>query len=421
MPWINLDDIDLRRFMQGNYIPPNYYAPLSRIDLRYLFPNREYEMAINLMNNETVKQYINGHKDNFLVPDAIDINQWELEKSAYMPGPGNRRPTNSIMRFLVKGEPSFAYVAKVGNYLAGREEFEKQNKLYTLGFPTPRPFFWENGAFINFFKGLSNFLNAKFMNRTISQEDYNKALKVFNGIVKEEEEFYTIKNKLNETLFMNSSGDYEEVELLLEYYRGKKLQFASILWMEFKFSVSFECLLYNLLGGLDLDQQTGTFEILPPYETTIVPYNILVKVVPALLNKLWEITTHNDLKGEHIRLDTTNNKNQFIMIDWGTGGGGTIEFIPRDLGILLYDVTSFIIERALFSRKFKHKLEDPRALALEKQILSTLEDFWYHFLNHLEPKYLTSDIISHILKIFEPHQDIYVQDAIHALKRIESK
>jgi hypothetical protein len=423
MPWINLDEIDLKKFIQRDYIPPNYFSPLSRIDLRYLFPNQDYELAINLMSNETVKDYIQQHRESFSLPDSIDIKEWTLEKSAYMPGPGNRRPTNSILRYIVKEVPAFAYVAKVGNYLAGREEFQKQKQLYSLGFPTPRPFYWENGAFIKFFKGLYAFLNNKFMNKAITPEAYNKTIKVFKTIADEDEELYTIKQKLNEDIFYDSTGEYDEAEVIKEYYHGKKLQFASILWMEFRLSISFEVLLYNVLGGQDLDNQTGTIEIVPRYETTILPQDSLIKGIPALLNRLWKITTHNDLKGEHIRFDQTDN--EFFMIDWGTGGGGTIEFVPKDIGILLYDVTSFIIERTLFSRKFKYRLQDQQALVIEHQIISGLEDFWYEFLNKLDPEYLNPESISKILSFLESkqesNQEIYVKDAIGALKKIAQR
>jgi len=423
MPWINLDQIDLKKFIQRDYIPPNYFSPLSRIDLRYLFPNQEFEIAINLMSNETVKDYIKQHRESFALFDSIDVDQWVLEKSAYMPGPGNRRPTNSILRYIVKEEPSYSYVAKVGNYLAGREEFQKQKQLYSTGFPTPRPFYWENGAFIKFFKGLYAFLNKKFMNKGISSEDYNRTIKTFKAIVDEDEELYTIKEKLNEKIFHDPTGEYDEVEVVREYFHGKKLQFASILWMEFRLSISFELLLYNVLGGQDLDNQTGTIEIVPSYEMTILPQDMLIKQTPALLNKLWKITTHNDLKGEHIRFDQANN--EFIMIDWGTGGGGTIEFVPKDIGILLYDVTSFIIERTLFSRKFKYKLQDQQALAIEHEILSYLEEFWYQFLNGLDPEYLQPEIISKILSFLESkqelNQEMYVKDAINALKKISKR
>jgi len=425
MPWINLDEIDLKKFIQRDYIPPNYFSPLSRIDLRYLFPNQEYEIAINLMSNDTVKKYLQQHRESFSLPEFVDIDQWSLEKSAYMPGPGNRRPTNSILRYIVKDEPGFAYVAKVGNYLAGREEFQKQKQLYSMGFPTPRPFYWENGAFIKFFKGLYGFLNNKYMKKAISSEEYNAAIRVFRAIVDEDEELYTIKQKLDEKIFYDSSGEYDESEVIKEYYHGKKLQFASILWMEFKLSISFEVLLYNVLGGQELDTQTGTIEIVPSYETTILPQETLTSQIPALLNRLWTITTHNDLKGEHIRYDQTNIANEFIMIDWGTGGGGTIEFVPRDIGILLYDVTSFIIERTLFSRKFKYKLQDQQALIIEREILSYLEEFWYQFLNRLDPVYLAPDFISKILYFLESkqesNQEIYVKDAINALKNIAKR
>ncbi|MDD1778991.1 MAG: hypothetical protein LUQ65_12570, partial [Candidatus Helarchaeota archaeon] len=259
MPWINLDEIDLKKFIQGDYIPPNYFSPLTRIDLRYLFPNREYELAINLINNETVKKYIGEHRESFFLPKTIDIAQWKLEKSAYMPGPGNRRPTNSILRYIVKDEPSFAYVAKVGSYQAGRAEYEKQKQLYEMGFPTPKPFYWENGAFTNFFKGLYEFLNDK--KSEISSEDYIRTKQVFDSIVNEDDELFAIKNKLDQKFFEDKTGEHDEVEMIQEYYKGKKLQFASILWMEFKLSVSFEVLLYNVLGGQELDNETGTIEI----------------------------------------------------------------------------------------------------------------------------------------------------------------
>ena len=261
------------------------------------------------------------------------------------------------------------------------------------------------------------------MNKGISSEDYNRTIKTFKAIVDEDEELYTIKEKLNEKIFHDPTGEYDEVEVVREYFHGKKLQFASILWMEFRLSISFELLLYNVLGGQDLDNQTGTIEIVPSYEMTILPQDMLIKQTPALLNKLWKITTHNDLKGEHIRFDQANN--EFIMIDWGTGGGGTIEFVPKDIGILLYDVTSFIIERTLFSRKFKYKLQDQQALAIEHEILTYLEEFWYQFLNGLDPEYLQPEIISKILSFLESkqelNQEMYVKDAINALKKISKR
>jgi hypothetical protein len=263
------------------------------------------------------------------------------------------------------------------------------------------------------------------MKKAISSEDYNAAIRTFRAIADEDEELYTIKQKLDEKIFNDSSGEYDEAEVIKEYYHGKKLQFASILWMEFKLSISFEVLLYNVLGGQELDNQTGTIEIVAPYETTLLPQETLTTQIPALLNRLWTITTHNDLKGEHIRYDQTNNANEFIMIDWGTGGGGTIEFIPRDIGILLYDVTSFIIERTLFSRKFKYKFQDQQALIIEHEILSYLEDFWFQFLNRLDSVYLAPDIISKILYFLESkqesNQEIYVKDAINALKNIAKR
>ncbi|MHA1784368.1 MAG: hypothetical protein ACTSVE_04155 [Candidatus Helarchaeota archaeon] len=418
MPWINLDLIDLKKFMRGKYIPPNYHTALSRTDLRYLFPNREYEISINLMDNEVTRNYIDNLRDYFLIHKNEDLKDWEIEKSAYMPGPGNRRPTNSVLRYLIKNKPFTAYVAKVGNYLAGKAEFEKQEMLYKMGFPTPRPFYWDNDAFIGFFKGLFNFLNDKLGRNEIWPDEYNEVAMVLDSILMEKEELYVIKKKIKREIFSGYEGEYDEVEMLLDFYSGKKLQFASIIWMEFKFSTSFEDLIYNVFGGRELDVQTGTIDFVP--ETTILPEGELTKKIPALLNKLWTITTHNDLKGEHVRFDETNNSKKFILIDWGTPGGGTKEYISRDLGVLLYDVTSFVIERALFSRKFKHKLHDPTALSIEKQIFARLEDFWYEFLENIEPEYLDEEVISKILKMLETKQEIYVKDAITALKKIST-
>ncbi|NHI94179.1 MAG: hypothetical protein EAX96_16935 [Candidatus Lokiarchaeota archaeon] len=417
MPWINLDLIDLKQFMRGQYVPPNYHTTLSRTDLRYLFPNREYEISTNLMNNEIARNYINKYKDFFLIPENENVNEWNLEKSAYMPGPGNRRPTNSILRFLVKDKPHTAYVAKIGNYLAGRAEYEKQKMLFNMGFPTPRPFYWDNDAFIGFFKGLYHFLNHKLENNSISTEDYDETNKIFESILSEKEELYVLKQKLKKEVFSDSLGDFDEVEMLSDYFSGKKLQFASILWMEFKFSYSFELLVYNIFGGIELDDYTGTIQYV--LDSPLISEKELCTQVPELINKLWGITTHNDLKGEHIRFDQTNHANQFILIDWGTPGGGTMDHISRDLGILLYDVTSFINERALFSRKFTHKVKDKKALSIEQKILSRLEDFWFEFLNNIKPDYLNEGVINKILKLLELKQDIYVIDAIRALKRIK--
>ena len=211
MPWIDLDKIDLNKFMRGNYIPPNYYTPLSRTDLRYLFPNREYEMALNVMDNEIIKNYFNRYRHFFLISNVTKIENWNLEKSAYMPGPGNRRPTNSIIRYLIKNQPYLAYIAKIGNYLAGKAEFEKQEQLYQLDFPTPRPFYWENGAFINFFKGLFNFLNHKLGKNAISAKEYNEIAKIFDSILSEKEELYVIKQKMKKEFFSNSSGEFDEI------------------------------------------------------------------------------------------------------------------------------------------------------------------------------------------------------------------
>jgi len=419
MPWIDLDKIDLNKFMRGNYTPPNYYNPLSRTDLRYLFPNREYEISLNIMDNEIIKNYFDKYRSFFLIPDTTKIEDWNLEKSSYMPGPGNRRPTNSVIRYLIKDQPFLAYVAKIGNYLAGKEEFEKQEQLYQLKFPTPRPFYWENGAFIDFFKGLFHFLNHRLGNNAISAEEYNEITRTFDSILAEKEELYVIKQKLKKEYFSNNTGDFDEVEMLLDYWDGEKLQFASILWMEFKFSTSFEVLIYNAFGGKELDNQTGTSEFM--LETPTLKEKVLINEIPKLIDQLWKITTHNDLKGEHIRYDQTHNVNEFIMIDWGTPGGGTKEYFHRDLGILLYDVSSFVIERGLFSRKFTHQLKDPKALEIERDILSQLEDFWSQFLAKMDTNNLNKEVIERILKLLERKKDDYVKDARNALMRIDKR
>ena len=417
MPWIDLDKIDLNKFMRGEYVPPNYYNALSRTDLRYLFPNREYEISLNVMDNDIIKNFLDSKRSFFLLDNSSNLENWEIEKSAYMPGPGNRRPTNSVLRYLIKNKPYLAYVAKIGNYLAGRAEFEKQEQLYKLGFPTPRPFYWENGAFISFFKGLFHFVNHSLGENKISVEEYNEIARTFDSILAEKEELYVIKQKLKKEFFSNFKGEFDEVEMLLDFWNGEKLQFASILWMEFKFSTSFETLIYNAFGGKELDNQTGTLEFMQ--ETLTLSKQTLIKEIPKLIDKLWTFTTHNDLKGEHIRFDQTHNVDEFILIDWGTPGGGTKEYYDRDLGILLYDVTSFVIERALFSRKFTHQLKDPKALEIEREILSQLEDFWFEFLGKFNPKNLNKEVIQKILKLLEMKKENYVKDAKTALLRID--
>lgn len=417
MPWINLDNIDINQFLRGDYIPPNYHAPISRVDLRYLFPHREYEISIDVMDNERVKNYFKEHNSQFLISHEEEIDNWVIEKAAYMPGPGNRRPTNSILRYLRKDAPFFAYVAKVGYYSAGVKEFEKQKDLYEIGFPTPKPFFWDNGALLKFIDGLISFLNFKLKNNSISLEDYKETMRIINYILNNKEELIYLKSHLKRDVFTDSAADNEAVELLNDYLKGRNLQFASILWMEFKFSTSFEELLYNILGGRQLDEETGTIELYN--EERVLPWEDLTKKIPELLNKLWSLTTHNDLKGEHIRWDETNNANRFIMIDWGTSGGGTIEYIPRDLGILLYDVTMFIVERSLFSRKFKQKIHDSESIKLEKEILSKLEDFWYEFLLNIDSNSLNSEVVDDTLKFLEPKKIEYIKDASNALRRLK--
>ncbi len=416
MPWINLENIDVSIFLKGDYVPPNYHAPLTRVDLRYLFPNREYEIALNLMNDTEIKNYFKDNKKGFQLSEDDDIDDWAFEKSAYMPGPGNRRPTNSVLRYLRNSSPFNAYVAKVGNYLSGITEFQKQKDLFEIGIPTPKPFLIDNGALLNFVNNIMDFLNKKLKSNSISTEEYKQATKLFDDLLNRKIELLHLKSFLKREIFDSTIGENEAAEALKDYLRGKNLQFASILWMEFKFSTSFEDLLYNILGGDRLDQETGTSEIYK--EPTVLPRKDLTTKIPQLLNKMWSITTHNDLKGEHIRWDQTKNANRFILIGWGTSGGGTLEFVPQDLGVLLYDVTMFIIERSLFSKKFKHQINNPIALRIEKEILSELEDFWSGFLQNINPIILNSEIINATIKFLEPKQNIYVNDAITALKKL---
>ncbi|MHA1733606.1 MAG: phosphotransferase [Promethearchaeota archaeon] len=390
--WINLDLIDVVKFRKPDgYTPEGHFTNIQyHRDAQFIFPTR-YIQPLNwsLMDNEDACKFFNGHPE-FGIPEGVEV-RW-VNKYAFIPGPGEIRPTHVLWRYdafprepmptpaVFRGDydafrkeyrgddftfPLKQVVLKAVNPKYGYQEFRKQRKLVGEGFPTPRVYHYET-YFSPIMLGLVNIINQprhplqkqcrwaydlinklEHDEKTFAEfEEETHRFRVLLGALEAGDEYLRDHKQARKNL-ARYIDDFEDVNALTDGGRkALKGYFTMDYWPGL---VSFERILFDLLGGRKLETYSRSIRLLdrPP----VFRGPEVAREVVDVVNRLWSMgETHNDLKGEHVVFDEKTGL--WGMIDWGELTPGSP---GKDLALFLKDSADFIRHRVLFNRRYLRK------------------------------------------------------------------
>lgn len=410
MTWINLDIIDTVSFRQG-YVPPGYHDLIvySR-DGRFMYPKVIMPLSFNFQKKRDLIHFFDAYRDRFNMSGTIE----DAVLHAFMPEPGEVRPTHFVFRIDVStchaGEPGDAtgdhhpraghevreqVVMKIVNNKFGYQEYRKQQKLHELGFPTPEPFYY-----CNYFTEIQDVIKeemleveipgaATFMDflrdierdrrpfTDLKQPAWNERGKALVAAVADR--VASGPGTSNPHAPMQLSRFLDDLDTVKEgIFDG--LEFKGFLFMDYiRESLSFEMILFDILGGKHLEKVSGAMDILP-FRPFFNAENIITNLVDLIV-ELWELgEVHNDLKGEHLLYSWRTR--EWNVIDWGELVGGSR---GKDLAVLLADSNAFIHDRIKFNKMLGRRVDADQAVleAMGGSILRRNEEFWAAFLSRL--------------------------------------
>ncbi|MBD3186187.1 hypothetical protein GF325_05110, partial [Candidatus Bathyarchaeota archaeon] len=353
MPWINLDAIDVIQFRRG-YKPEEFHDIIkySR-DAKFMFPRVIEPLSCSFQNSEDLHDFFNMYNYRF----GLESEVTKITRRSYMPGPGEIRPTHVVLRYDIEtikevqpDHDSFhqdfseQVVLKIVNSQYGYQEYRKQQKLFELGYPTPETFYY-----CNYFTDIQDII--KEMDRKLSDTDlthwflgFLRDIEVGNRLFSElkDPEVNKQMRLLVKDATRGTSGTaaqllsrfIEDLENLNDgVFDG--LEFKGFFFMDYlSNALSFELILFDILGGKKMEKASGAMNILP-YRPFFHAENIINDVIDLII-ELWELgECHNDLKGEHLLFDFKNY--EWTVIDWGELVGGSK---GRDLAVLLADTNA---------------------------------------------------------------------------------
>mgnify|MGYP006293511615 CR=1 FL=1 len=402
MTWINLENIPLIQFRKG-YKPPEYHDKIvySR-DAKFMYPRVIEPLARNFQKKEDLINFYNMYDYRFNLKESVA----DIVPYSYMPGPGEIRPTHVVLRYDIKSEKdsmsfppnnemmdsisqnySESVVLKIVNSKYGYQEYRKQQRLYELGFPTPETFYY-----CNYFTDVQDILSES--KNIILQPEIEWFLEFTREIELNERFFNELKKKENNERMRNLVINEMKVtngqeRLLLERFLDDLnnlgeglfdgLEFKGFFFMDYlENSLSFEFILFDLLGGKELERASGAEQILP-YRPDLNKKHI-IKGLISRISEMWELVSHNDFKGEHLLYDYKND--EWFVIDWGELVGGSK---GKDLAVLLADTNAFIQDRIKFNKMYGRKISASQEHLgnIGNQILKRNDRFWKDFLQEL--------------------------------------
>ncbi|HME52894.1 MAG TPA: phosphotransferase [Candidatus Lokiarchaeia archaeon] len=394
MPWINIEKIPTAEFRRG-YKPPEYHdIIIASRDSKFMFPRVIEPINFNLHDKAELISFFNDNKATFdFKRDITSITRY-----SFMPGPGEIRPTHVVLRYNLYNQEAIQkqVILKIIHSF-GFQEYDRQLKFYTAGYPTPKPF-----LFFNYFTDLELLLKRK--NESLHDLDLAAIIDFLKDIElrkKSFSEYYSASNKQKTTNMLNwlkgiSTGD--EIALLDRYNEDLEsiddgffdgLEFNGFFFMEYiEKTLSFEQMLFDSLGGRKLEESSGAMENFP-FRPEYDPGFIMQQVIDLIL-RLWNMgECHNDMKGEHFLYDFKNKR--WNVIDWGelvSAGVG------QDLAVFLADNTAFIQDRCKYNILYgKKKGANIKQLKrMEHSILEQNSVFWDIFLDKICTKISASAI-----------------------------
>lgn len=258
--------------------------------------------------------------------------------------------------------PAKQVVLKSVNPNYGFQEYQKQKKLVELGFATPRVYHYET-YFSPIMLGFLNIINqprhvlqkqCRWAYNFIIKLEHNE--KTFGEFKEETRRFRLLLEALeehDEELQHNKQArknlarykeDFEDLSAVTD--NGKRVlkgYFTMDYWGKM---VSFERILFDLLGGRKLETYSRSVRVLETPPVFEGPET--AQAVVDVITRLWNLgVTHNDLKGEHVVFN--GDTAEWGMIDWGELTPGTP---GKDLALFLKDSADFIRHRVLFNRRY---------------------------------------------------------------------
>jgi hypothetical protein len=395
MPWINLENIPTAEFRRG-YKPPEYHdIIISSRDSKFMFPRVIEPISYDLHNKADLVRFFNDNKRTFdLKKESTSISRY-----SFMPGPGEIRPTHVVLRYNLCDQDALLgeVILKIVHPKYGFQEYIRQMKFYTIGYPTPKPY-----LFFNYFTNLEVLLKNK--NESLQDSDVASLIEFLQDIEQTKKsfsEYCSASNKQNTTTLLNwlkEIASRDEVALLDRYIKDLAaidegffdgLEFKGFFFMNFiEKALSFEQMLFDTLGGRKMEEASGAIKNFP-FRPEYDPEFIMNQVIDLIL-RLWNMgECHNDMKGEHFLYDYKHK--QWNVIDWGelvsTGYG-------QDLAVFLADNTAFIQDRCKFNILYGKKVGANVELLqrMERSILGENSVFWDIFLDKLCTKIPASTV-----------------------------
>ena len=307
MPWINTDTINAMKFRRG-YKPQDYHDIISYAkDGQFMFPRCIQTIDFNFHDKPEMLSFYNNHYNRFNLSNYHPVNN--MKCYAYLPGPGEVRPSSIVLRHDVYqgAEPNNRVVLKIVDTKHGYHEYKRQMKLHDLGYPSPEPY-----IYMNYLSLLQILLKEKRASYKIPL--IPAILSFLHEIEIKKRPFNELKSKetrakisvlLHKLKVVSSLYEISLIERYLDDLINidegifDDLEFKGFLFMEFiEHTVSFENILFDILGGKEMEHYSGASRILPsrPYYDE----DFLMNDIISLILKLWNLgECHNDMKGEH--------------------------------------------------------------------------------------------------------------------------
>lgn len=408
MPWINLDKIPAAEFRKG-YKPPDYHdIIIFSKDGRFMFPRVIQPGNFNLQTKADIVSFYDTHKEQFGIPPAERVTRASCY--SFLPGPGEVRPTHVVLRHTLYNDANRLEraVLKVVNSRHGYREYRRQQDFHERGYPTPRPF-----LYVNYFTDLIYHLRDK------GRRSLHVEIPAILGFLREIETckrpFDDLKNPDTRARFtavlakVRTAAAQKDVPMLTRYIEDLNalqdgifdgLEFKGFFFMDFiEKTLSFEQILFDVLGGKDLERESGAIHVLPWRPDFDAEF--LIHDVTELILRLWNMgQCHNDFKGEHLLYNFLANK--WMVIDWGelvSAGYG------QDLAVLMADTNAFIEDRCKFNRMYGRKAgASSKAIEnIQATIMERSSRFWDSFLARLA-EHISSTTMRDAYKILRNRQ-----------------
>ncbi len=359
MPFVNLSSIPVplrqKTTIDGTVV--------SKIDLQYMLPSRDSLVPTNIINNKEVKEFL---ELNSSILGRKEVNLKKVQICGYMPGLLVPRPRHKVYRITTKDQEGNKYsiVAKLVAPRGGIREAIKQDRILREGINTPEVLGLTDGIPILreeidiWLSDFKEWIKNNERNGRLATE-FRPILAVYSNLLDfTQEEILELRSNYQfRRILQRIDTKVKEIDINSSFlFQGflkiidKKV--FSILWMTYIDSrkYNFERWAYHILTDeIELDKKK-------------------LSELIDLLSMLWKIDTHNDLKGEHIRL---SEEGKWYLIDWGDYRIiGFLEGIAQDIVTLICNTTLYVLGRMRYDKR-------------DIENTDNLNDFWIEILEKL--------------------------------------